>query len=150
MNHLFALSLNVKPFFLPIDRTLSGATTRGQSKPGDDGDGEVLYILQRSSLIGASPLDYLMSYHELYLWNSYPSAEIQSVYSTNPADWVCHLTLTCYVSRILKCVTSLLSWPGDIPDNLVFLIPVESTVKHVNELRFIIRPIYLRWLVRNE
>ena len=43
-------------------------------------------------------------------------------------------------------VAFFLSCPDDIPDNLVFHIPDESTVKHVTELKFIIRPIYLGWL----
>ena len=40
----------------PVDRTLSGATTLGQSRPGSDGNKGVLLIP------GASPLDYLVSY----------------------------------------------------------------------------------------
>ena len=43
----------------PIDRTLSGATTPGQSGPGSDGSEEVLHIPQ---IIGTSPSDYLVSY----------------------------------------------------------------------------------------
>ena len=62
----------------PIDRTLSGATTPGQSGPWSDGNERVLHIP------GTSPSDYLVSYlgH-----SSYPSAKKQSVYSTAPADW---------------------------------------------------------------
>ena len=38
----------------PIDRTLSGTTTPGQSGPRSDGDEEVLHILKSSSIIGTS------------------------------------------------------------------------------------------------
>ena len=40
----------------PIDRTLSGATTPGQSGPGSDG------LPQSSSITGTSPSDCLVSY----------------------------------------------------------------------------------------
>ena len=46
----------------PIDRTLSGATTLGQSGPGSDGNEGVLRILQSSCITGNSPLDGLLSY----------------------------------------------------------------------------------------
>ena len=70
-----------------IDRTLSGDTTPGQNGPGSDGDVEVLRIPQSSSITKASPSDCLVSYPDHSLGESYPFAEIQSVYSTAPADW---------------------------------------------------------------
>ena len=39
----------------PIDRTLSGTTTLGQSEPGSDGNEGVLHIPQNSSITGTSP-----------------------------------------------------------------------------------------------
>ena len=48
----------------PIDRTLSGSTTPGQSRPGSDRNEGVLSIRQRSSIAGTSPSDYLVSYPE--------------------------------------------------------------------------------------
>ena len=47
---------------LPIDKTLSGATTPGQSEPGSDGSEGVLRIPQSSSITGTSPSDCLVSY----------------------------------------------------------------------------------------
>ena len=41
---MFTLDLNVKPFYLTIDKTLSGATTAGQSGPGI-GPSQVLPLL---------------------------------------------------------------------------------------------------------
>ena len=70
----------------PIDKTLSGAITLGQSGPGNDGNEEVLYIPQSSSISGASPSDCLVSYPGHLLGNSYPSAKMQSVYSTAPRN----------------------------------------------------------------
>ena len=45
-----------------IDRTLSGAATQSQSGPRSDDNEWVLCIPQSSSIIGASPSDFLMSY----------------------------------------------------------------------------------------
>ena len=66
---------------------MSGATTPGQSGPGSNGNKGVLRIPQSSSITGTSPSDCLVSYpgHSLG-GGSYPSAEIQSAYSTAPAD----------------------------------------------------------------
>ena len=67
--------------------TLSGATTPGQSGPGSDVNEEVLRVLQSFSIPGASLSYCLVSYAGHSLGESYPSAEMQSVYSTAPADW---------------------------------------------------------------
>ena len=70
----------------PTDRTLSDVITLDQNEPGSDGDEEVLYISQRSNITGASPLDCLISYPGHLLGGCYSSAEMQSVYSSAPAD----------------------------------------------------------------
>ena len=46
----------------PIDKTLSGATTPGQSGLGSHGNVGVLCILQSSSITRTSPSDCLVSY----------------------------------------------------------------------------------------
>ena len=73
----------------PINRTLSDATTLGQSRSGSDGSKWILHIPQSSRITGTSPLDCLVSYseHSLGGWGSGLSAEMQSVYSIAPADW---------------------------------------------------------------
>ena len=71
----------------PIDRTLSGATIPGPSGPGSEGNVEVLHISPKSNLTEASPSDCLVSYPGYSLGETYPSVEIQSVYSATPADW---------------------------------------------------------------
>ena len=73
----------------PIDRALSGATTPGQSGLGSNGSEGVLRIPNSSSITGTSPSDCLVSYpgHSLGRGVSYPSAEVQSVYSTALAEW---------------------------------------------------------------
>ena len=72
----------------PIDSTLSGATTPGQSGLGNDRNERVLRIYQCSSIIETSPSDCLVSYQDtIWGWGSYPSSEIQAVYLTAPADW---------------------------------------------------------------
>ena len=67
--------------------TLSGATTPGQSEPRSDGNKGILRILQSSSVTRAATPDWLVSYTGHSLRESYPSAEMQSVYSAAPADW---------------------------------------------------------------
>ena len=73
-------------FFVPIDRTLSGATTPGQSGPGNYGNKGLHRILQGSSITGASPSDCLVSYPGHSLAKFDPSEEMQSVYSTTLSD----------------------------------------------------------------
>ena len=68
----------------PIDRNLSGATTPDQSGPGSDSNEGVLHIPQSSSITGASLSDGLMTYPGLVVL---PTAEMQSLFSTAPADW---------------------------------------------------------------
>ena len=80
----FGHSWNVKP----IDRTLLGATTPGQSGHGSYGNEGVLYISQ-SSKTGVLLSDSFVLYPE-HTWGrgqSYPSAGMQLVYSTVPGNW---------------------------------------------------------------
>ena len=86
-------------FIWPIDSTLLGATTPGQSEPRSNGNKEVLGIPQNSKITGMSPSDCLVSYagHSLLGGGgSYPSAEMQSGYFTAPADWA-NQTIRYYI-----------------------------------------------------
>ena len=62
----------------PKDKTVSGATTTGQSGPGNDGNKKVLYIPQSSCITGALPSDCLVSYlgHSLGEGASYLCVEM--------------------------------------------------------------------------
>ena len=82
----------------PIDRTLSGATTSSQSRLGSNGNEGVLHIPQSSGITGALPSDCLLTYTgHLLEGGSYSSTEIQTVYSTAPANWVdTRMSLTRY------------------------------------------------------
>ena len=71
----------------PIDRTLSSATTPGQSGPKSDGNKVVLCIHQSSSITTASPSDCLVSHPGHSLGKSYFSTEMQSLFSAVPTDW---------------------------------------------------------------
>ena len=86
----------------PIDRTLSGATTLGQNGPGSDGNEEVPWIPQSSSITGTSPSDCLVSYAGHSLEESYPSAEMQLVYFPVPApsDWAIYSKLWSIFSSV--------------------------------------------------
>ena len=57
----FSISTQFSSIWL-IDRTLSDATTLSQSRPGSDGNEEVLRNPQNSSITGTSPSDCLVSY----------------------------------------------------------------------------------------
>ena len=72
----------------PIDSTLSGGASPGQNEPGSDGNKGVPYVTQSSIIIGVLPSDCSVSYpgHSLGK-GSYPSAEMQLMYYTAPADW---------------------------------------------------------------
>ena len=59
-----------------IDRTLSGATTPGQSGLVSDGNGGLLRIPQSPSITGASPSDCLVLYLGHSLGKSYHSADM--------------------------------------------------------------------------
>ena len=59
----------------------------GLSGPGSNGNEGVLHIPKGSCITGTSLSDCLVSYLGHSLGGSYPSAEVQSVYSRAPADW---------------------------------------------------------------
>ena len=94
-SHLNQLSLDL---FDPYIRTLSGATTPGQSEPRSNDNEGVLHIPHSSSITGASPSNCFMSYPGHSLGESYPSAEVQSVNSTAPANCV----IICSVQACFK------------------------------------------------
>ena len=84
----FSISTHFISIWL-IERTLSGTTTPSQSEPGSGGNEVVLCIPQSSSITGTSPLDCLVSYiRTLVGGGSYPSEEVQSVYSSALVDWI--------------------------------------------------------------
>ena len=60
-----------------------------------------------------------------------------------------YIYIYSYVSLSLSLSLSVcLSCPEDIHDILIFLFVLDtSTKKYVNEQKFILRPIYLNWLV---
>ena len=72
----------------------------GESGPVSNGNEEVLCIPQSPSISGTTPSDCLVSYLGHSLKGSDPSAEVQSMYSTAPADWAIHR---------VKCQNSIIS-----------------------------------------
>ena len=89
----FTISTNIFSTW-PIKRTLSGATTPGQSGPESDGNERVLWFSQSSSIIETARLDCFVSYPG-------HSAEKKTLYSTAPAYWAIH-RVTCQNSSISK------------------------------------------------
>ena len=81
--------------FNPMIGPLSGATTPGQNGPESDGNKGVFCIPQSSSITETSQSDCLVSYPGHSLGGFYPSAEVQSVYSTAPTDWAIYIYNHC-------------------------------------------------------
>ena len=82
-----------------IGRTLYSTTPRSLKGPGSDGNKGVLHIPQSSSITGAWLSDCLVSYLGYSLEKSYPSAEMQFVYSAAPTR----------LSVLFKCKNSSIS-----------------------------------------
>ncbi len=59
----------------------------GQSGSGSNGNEGVLHIPQSSTINEASLSDCLVLYPGNSLGESYPSVELQSVYSAAPVEW---------------------------------------------------------------
>ena len=81
--------------------TLSDATKPSQSRPRSHGNEGVLDIHQSSSITETSQLDCLVSYPGHSLEESYPSAEMQSVYSTAPTNKATHYV--CVWEAVTLC-----------------------------------------------
>ena len=94
----------------PIDSTLSGATTSGQSGPGSNGNKGVLCIPQSSNITGASPSDCLVSYPGHVLG--------ESVYSAALADWA-NLTEGLN-SQSLDNIGHVVTW--SLKSNAIYLL----------------------------
>ena len=106
LNNQFSISTQFR-FICAIDRTLSGATTPGMSGPESNDNEGVLNIPQSSIITGASPSDCFMPYPGHSLGESYPLAEMQSVYSAAPADWAkCYLFASSTESEYWPCCTT--------------------------------------------
>ena len=69
----------------PFEKTLSGTTTLGQSGPESNGN-EMIHLIPQKSKTEASSSVRLTSYPGHLLGEFYPSAEMQLLYSTVPAD----------------------------------------------------------------
>ena len=81
-------SINTVLFYLTHRLDPIRCDHSGQSVPGSDGNEGVVHIPESSSITGTLPSDCLVSYPGHLLVGggvSYPSAVVQSVYSTAPA-----------------------------------------------------------------
>ena len=119
----------------PIDRTLSGATSPGQSEPGSDGNEGVLRIPQSSRITRISPSDFLVSYpgHSLGVGGSYSSAKPTEqinkcilVYR-----WICIYIL---LNKVLHWKSSWLYWCFWLGTNDGFYIIFHSYFHYINSL----------------
>ena len=108
----------IKSSIWPIDGIPSGATTPDQSGPGSDSNEGVIRIPQISSITGASASGFWVSYPGHWLVGGYPSAEIQSLYSTAPADWTSsfgnseYWSLSCNEETLSSHLKKIITWPS--------------------------------------
>ena len=82
---------------------LSGATIPGQCGPGSNGSEGVLHIPQSSCITGKSPSYCLMSLG----MGSYPSAEMQLVYSAAPLPYT---KLVCSFLFLFNGISTFVSY----------------------------------------
>ena len=77
----------IEYFYWLTDAILTGSTTLGQSGLRCNSN-EGVFLIPQNSRTGDSPSEYLVSYQgDSFICESYPFAEMQSAYSTDPADW---------------------------------------------------------------
>ena len=122
ISQLFALNLNIKQFIRLIDRTLPGATASSQSDLG------MMAVNGHSTFPKAPTL--LVPHIRLFniicrtlVWMSYPFAEMQSVYSTPPANWAKEGVLE------VECQQTLSDF-GTAPQEACFLLHIKLTLCH--------------------
>ena len=92
----------------PIERTLLGATTPGQSEPGSDGNRGVLRILQSFSVTGASPSGCLVSYQDTR-WGSLTPLQRSSRCILQPQpNRPCYFSVLIRASYSIKCIVCII------------------------------------------
>ena len=111
---------------------------RGLNGPRSDSNEGVLYIPQISSITWASPSDFSMSYQRHSLVGGFLAfADLQSVYSTAPADWSKKFWFGC--DRVLpqqKCSAKTpLSWWGLEPFERPLYVHLEDKLCKYIDLR---------------
>ena len=108
-------------------KTLSDATTSGQSGSRRDGNKGVLYIL----LTEASPLDCLVSYLGHSLGESYPSTEMQLVYSTAPANLAVYVNEYIYIYKmVLPKISENVNMKNQIPNFLFCFFHLDEQTQY--------------------
>ena len=93
---------------------------RVQSRPWSDGNEGVLRFPQSSSITGTSPSDCLVSDIRHSLDGSYLSAEMQSVYSTAPAEWVTGHSLMGWVLLLCQDSVSVFYSPSRLGNKILW------------------------------
>ena len=86
-----------------MDRTLSGATTPGESRPGSDGNEVIVCISQSCSITGILPSDCLVSYtgHSLGVVLPFCREAAGVFYSSSRLGKV----LVCFLKQLISIYT---------------------------------------------
>ena len=122
--------------FKHIDRTPLGATTPGWSGPWSDNNKGVFRIPQSFSITGASPSDCLVSYLGYSLAESYPSVEMRSVYSADPADWASTKRVLSKIRNYIRCWVSSSGHLEIVEYSFIFITP-RSTLSRCSKFQLI-------------
>ena len=127
ISHLFAFSLNVKQFYQIHSWNSICCCHSGPEWAWERWLWRLLRIPPSSSNTEPSSWDCLVSYTGHSLGKSYPSAEIQSVYSTAPSGWAamqfCVICRTIVsgdsLTHLQRCYRYILQAPGRLGWNAV-------------------------------
>ena len=126
--------------------TLSGAPTPGQSRPRTMG------IKEYSAFPKASPSDCLVSYPGHLLGESYPFAEMQSVYSAAPADWS-KFGMTKLLERKLRILLKNWPWVTSLQRgwyNNIYSIWMSENINFNFKEIYLLRDILIEWCLKGE
>ena len=106
----------------PIDRNLSDAITPAMRGPGSNGNGGIHGILQSSSITGASPSDYLVSYLGHLLEKSYPLQRCsQCILQPQPTGPSYNKVNMC-IGKVWFVIDRLLIiWKSDFTDKIIIM-----------------------------
>ena len=106
----------------PIERTLSGATTPGQSGPGSNGNKGVLCIPQSSSITGINLTIWLFRVISGHLWGGLTPLQRCSQCILQPwltGPWRCECEWINYLHRKFVCGEGLCGTSHNFSDGLI-------------------------------
>ena len=139
----------------PIDQTLSSATSLSKSGPGSDGNEDLLNISRPPALLDPHHQIFSVIFRTRFGGESHLSSDMQSVYSTAPANWVTEHSLgDSYPSVKMQSLYSAASavWAtGHLLENSYSSVEMQSVYSTaqadwiITEVKVFVR--HVRWLL---